>query len=140
MSLDSDRELDDLKERLLLNEVKANDHEQKIALLLRAKKAGGLKTSLGEEEQPGAQVNSGVEIEEIIELLDKVKDDLRKELASKLETDSLEKRIKHLDNDMNSAFENLRNQKNDIFSNKDKIDGHTNLLKAHSDIINELQN
>lgn len=36
----SEKEIDDMKERLILNEVKVNDHEQKIGLLLRAKKAG----------------------------------------------------------------------------------------------------
>jgi esterase/lipase len=59
-------------------------------------------------------------------------------MCSKLEHESLEKRVKHVEDDMNSAFTEMANQMREILNNRDKIDGHTNLLKAHQDIITEL--
>lgn len=40
MDLDIDKDLTDIRERLTLNEIKVNDHDQKINLILRSRKTG----------------------------------------------------------------------------------------------------
>jgi hypothetical protein len=74
-----------MRERMTIAEIKINDTETRLGLLLRAKKGGKRSVSPTGGNEEDNQGGSGIDIAEIIGLLDEVKSDLRKELANKLE-------------------------------------------------------
>eukprot|EP00347_Sterkiella_histriomuscorum_P003865 403362643 len=135
------KDIDELRERMTISEIKVNDVEQRLSLLLRAKKAGRARANSGagnnEEE---SQAQSGLDIGEIISLLDQVKQDLRSELSSKFDHENLERRVTKLEQDANILFEELDKSKLNIQLNVEKLDGHQNRLNSDSDLITELQN
>lgn len=62
-------ELKDIKDRLKLNEIKIDDHDSKIQLILRSRKAGGNGTN-SKQANNNEDTSTGIDIGEIIALLD----------------------------------------------------------------------
>lgn len=65
-----------------MNEIKINDHDQKFSLLFRHRRAGNQtnQNNLDEEEK---QNEKGLDLADVIALMDQVKQDFRNELCSK---------------------------------------------------------
>ena len=72
----------------------------------------------------------GIGLGDVIELLDQVKADLRKELTHQFETEQLEKRLRKLEEDLDNARNDIDTNSKRIREGSDRIDGHSNLLAA----------
>ena len=90
---------------MLLHDIKINDHDAKIGLILRSrrhdKKLSSQKNVMptqsmiieDEHEMPDVPLAAGIELGELISILDQMKDDLRKELIGRIEFEGVEKRV-----------------------------------------------
>jgi hypothetical protein len=64
-----------------------------------------------------------------------VKEDLRKEFASKMFVESLDKRVANIEGDIEKMRFEIEREKKKTKDNTERIDGHANRLAADVDII-----
>ena len=78
---------EEVKEQVQANKIKISDFEQKMQTLLKRRASVVSKGSAEGTLVPGS--TSGVEIEELMEIMDELKKSLREELANKADFDEL---------------------------------------------------
>lgn len=135
------KELKDMREKHMLQDIKINDHDMKILLILKNQKKMNKRQSQGFGEAPELPgEDEGSDVTELIALIDKLKDDLRSELASKIDTESFDRRSKKLVDETNVLFAYIEEDKVAIKAIQDKIQGHSTRLQVDSELIHDLQN
>lgn len=83
---------------------------------------------------------SGLELGDVIGLIDEMKDSLRNEFANKNQFNKLLERVTINETKINDIFKALDNLKKKIGENKEAIDSNINLTRALNDGITEAQN
>lgn len=132
--------MEELRDKVMYNEIRTNDCEQKMSLLLKSRRPakGAQKPSQDVDEHAG---HSGLDLADIASLLDTLKEDLRKELVGKLELQVVDKGLRvWVREEIEILNEEIEREQKKVKDNSERIEGHQNRLNSDSELILALQN